>query len=432
LGDKRREKRLIQVMESLAAQPQASIPSAAQGWAETKAAYRLMENPALDWRAVLEMHAGRTEERILQYQPKVALCIQDTTELDFSSQPGIAGLGRLNYEARQGMYVHPTLVVTPGGLALGVTDSWMWARKPKGEAEFKESIRWIEGYERVAEMAGRVRETRLVYLADREGDFRELFDKGHELGYPADILVRAVHERNTADGDKLWESVANSQALGDIEFVLPADKDRTARKVCQTIYVQRAILPAHGKSPAIEVTALLAREENPPAGEKPLVWKLLTNRRVETLEEAAELIDWYRRRWFIEIFFRILKSGCRVEALQLSTLERLERALVIFLIIAWRILHVVTLGRECPDLPCDVVFDTEEWQAAWIVEKRCQPPAEPPKLGEMVRLIARFGGFLARKGDGHPGPKAIWEGMEKVRHYAVGIEAGRAVYVGAG
>ena len=101
---------------------------------------------------------------------------------------------------------------------------------------------------------------------------------------------------------------------------------------------------------------------------------------------------------------------------------------------------MVTLGRECPDLPCDVVFDTEEWQAAWIVEtcpersrrERSQPPAEPPKLGEMVRLIARFGGFLARKGDGHPGPKAIWEGMEKVRHYAVGIEAGRAVYAGAG
>ena len=111
----------------------------------------------------------------------------------------------------------------------------------------------------------------------------------------------------------------------------------------------------------IEVTAISAREENPPAGEKPLVWRLLTNRRVETLEEAVELIDWYRRRWLIEIFFRILKSGCKVEALQLSTLERLERALVIFLIIAWRILHVVTLGRECPDLPCEKLLRKPRW-----------------------------------------------------------------------
>ena len=432
LGDVRREKRLIQVMEMLAAQPRASIPSAAQGWAETKAAYRMIENPALDWVAVLEMHAGRTEERILQYKPKVALCIQDTTELDFSSQPGIAGLGRLNYDARRGMYVHPTLVVTPEGLALGVTDAWMWARKPKGEAKFKESIRWIEGYERVAEMAASVPDTRLVYIADREGDIRALFDKGQELEYAADILVRAVHERNTEEGEKLWESVENSEPLGEIEFVLPAGKDRRARKVCQTLQVQRVTLPMHGKSSAIMVSAILAREENPPAGEKPLVWRLLTNRQVETLEDAVERIDWYRRRWLIEIFFRILKSACKAESLQLSTLERLERALVIYLIIAWRILHVVTLGRECPDLPCDVVFDTEEWQAAWIIEKRSKPPADPPILGDMVRLIARFGGFLARKGDGHPGPKAIWEGMEKVRHYAVGIEVGKAVYAGTG
>lgn len=136
--------------------------------------------------------------------------------------------------------MHPTLVVTPEGLGLGVTDAWMWARKPKGEAEFKESIRWTAGYERVAErcpelvegMAECVPETRLVYVADREGDLRELFDKGHALGYPADILVRAVHDRNTADGDKIWDSVANSPALGEIEFVLPADKDRSARKAC--------------------------------------------------------------------------------------------------------------------------------------------------------------------------------------------------------
>ena len=141
--------------------------------------------------------------------------------------------------------MHPMLVATPEGLALGVTDSWMWAHKPKGEAEFKESIRWIE--ERVAEMAERVPDMRLVYIADREGDFRELFDKGHELGYPADILVRAVHERNTAEGDKLWERVEQSEALGDIEFVLPAGKNRNARKVCQTIYVQRATLPPRGK-----------------------------------------------------------------------------------------------------------------------------------------------------------------------------------------
>lgn len=421
---------MIQLMESLAAQPRASIPLASQGWAETKGGYRLLGNPALEWRDILEAHIGRTEERIRVQASPVVLCIQDTTELDFSSQPGIAGLGRLNYDARQGMYVHPTLVITPEGAALGVTDAWMWARKPKEEPDIKESIRWTEGYERVAEMAERVQGSRLVYMTDREGDLRELMNKAYDLGCPADFLLRAKHNRCLEEGDKLWDKVESREVLGELEFMLPADGNRAARKVRQSLYLQRLILPARTGVAAIEITALAAREANPPPGEKPLVWRLLTNRIAHTLEDAVELIEWYRRRWLIEIFFRILKSGCKVESLQLSTLERLERALVIYLIIAWRILHVVTWGRECPDLPCDAVFDTEEWQAAWIVEKRSKPPAVVPKLGDMVKLIAEFGGWLGRKRDHPPGPKAIWEGMEKIRHYAVGIEVGRAVYAG--
>jgi len=118
--------------------------------------------------------------------------------------------------------------------------------------------------------------------------------------------------------------------------------------------------------------------------------------------------------------------------LQLGTLERLERALVIYLSIAWRILPLVTWGRECPDLPCEVMFDPEEWQAAWIVARRCNPPETPPKLGQMVRLIAGFGGLLGRNHDGPPGPKALWEGMQRVREFAIALEAGRAVYAGDG
>jgi len=182
----------------------------------------------------------------------------------------------------------------------------------------------------------------------------------------------------------------------------------------------------------VTVTAILAREEQPPAGEKPIEWRLLINRSAETLETVVELIDWYRRRWLIEIFFRILKSGCRVEALQLGCLERLERALVIYLIIAWRILHLVTWGRECPDLPCEIVFDPEEWQAAWIVARRTPPPDTPPPLDLMVRLIAGFGGFLGRKSDGYPGPKALWEGLQKVYAFAIGIAAAKQAFISSG
>lgn len=426
MGDERRRRRLIRLTEALAAQPRGSIPLASGGWPETKAAYRLLDNPALEWREILEAHTQRTQERM--QGEAVVLCIQDTTELDFTSQPGIAGLGRLSYDAQHGMYVHPTLLVTPTGVALGVVDAWMWAREPKGEAQIKESIRWREGYEGVADLAARVAATRLVYVADREGDIRELMDAAARRETPADWLVRATHNRNTTTGEKLWQRVERGEALGEVEFVLPAAAGRSARLVRQALYRERVTLPPRPGASALSITAILAREEHPPAGVQAIEWRLLSNRLAETLEEVGELIDWYRRRWLIEIFFRILKSGCRVEALQLGSLERLERALAIYLIIAWRILHLVTWGRDCPQLPCDVVFAPEEWQAAWIVAKRSKPPAIPPPLGEMVRLIAGFGGFLGRKRDGDPGPKAIWEGMQRVSAFAVGIEAGLAAY----
>jgi hypothetical protein len=430
LGDARRTRRLIKLVDDLSAVPTGSIPRASGGWAETKAAYRLLDNEALDWREILEVHTRRTGERMRDQ--RVALCIQDTTELDFTGQPGIAGLGRLSYEAQHGLYMHPTLVVTPEGLALGVIDAWMWARGPKDQPQVKESTRWVEGYEIVADLAERTPDTRLVYVADREGDLRALMDAAARRGTPADWLVRAKHDRKTIAGEKLWDRLGRSDALGEVEFTLPAAPDRPARVVRQTVRRESVTLPARKGVPTVTATAILAREEHPPAGQKAIEWRLLTNRTAETLETVVELIDWYRRRWLVEVFFRIWKSGCRVEALQLGTLERLERALVIYLIVAWRILHLVTWGRDCPNLPCDVVFDPEEWQAAWIVARRCKPPTAPPSLGEMVRLIAGFGGFLGRKCDGYPGPKALWEGMQKVQAFAIGIAAAKQAFISSG
>ena len=184
LGDSRRTQRLIQLVEDLSVRPTGSIPVASGGWAETKAAYRLLDNPALDWREILEVHTQCTATRMQGYP--VILCIQDTTELDFTSQPGIAGLGRLSYEAQHGLSVHPTLAVTPEGVVLGVSDAWIWARGPKDEPQVKESTRWVEGYDRGADLAELAPDTRLVYVADREGDLRALMDAAARCGTPAD------------------------------------------------------------------------------------------------------------------------------------------------------------------------------------------------------------------------------------------------------
>lgn len=423
LGDERLNKRSMKLLERLASKPTASIPAACGGWGETIAAYRFLGQESLEWHDILQPHIDCTLKRSQHHS--VVLCLQDTTELDFNGQL-IEGLGPLSYEAQRGMYLHPTYAVTPDRVPLGVMDAWMWSRELKSTDGNRpgicESIRWLEGYERVSEVAQMHRETRWVYVADREADILKLMQRAHALGNPADWLIRSKHNRKlTKDDAKLWEQVEQEAVLGEITFYLPPRPGRQGRNVTQQLRCKRVQL-ADGQNGTFEVIALLATEIEPPQGEKPLEWRLLTNRDAPTLEAAAELIDWYRCRWEIEVYFNILKNGCKVEALQLSTVKRIELALAFYLIVAWRIGYLMRLGRACPDMDCETVFDREEWQAAWIVARKPLPD-KPPSLNEVIRVIASFGGFLGRKLDGEPGSKTLWVGLQRVMDFATGIRA---------
>ena len=156
-------------------------------------------------------------------------------------------------------------------------------------------------------------------------------------------------------------------------------------------------------------------------------WLLLTNLPVDTPAQALEKIQWYLCRWQIEVYFRILKSGCRIEKLQLEKLERLEPALACYMIVAWRVLFLTMLGRACPEMPCDVVFDTAEWHAVYIVTERQPPPDTPPTLDQMVRMVAGLGGFLGRKSDGFPGPQTLWIGLQRAADFVLAMAAQRGV-----
>lgn len=139
-------------------------------------------------------------------------------------------------------------------------------------------------------------------MADREGDLRALMDAAARRAHAANGLVRAQHNRKTVSGDKPWSRAEKTDPLGEVEFTLPDAPGRAARRVRQTLYRDAVTLPAHRKeAPKVTVTAILAREEQPSAGEKPIEWRLLTNRTAETLEAVMELIDGYRRRWLVEI-----------------------------------------------------------------------------------------------------------------------------------
>jgi len=424
LGDKRLNKRLFLLAERLAESPSASIPGACSGWAETQGAYRFLSQDGIGWEDVLAPHFECSMERMAHH--RVVLCLQDTTELDFNGQQ-IEGLGPLTYETQRGMYLHPTYVVSTDREPLGILDAWMWARLPKNEdgtrSGTKESLRWIEGYARLAELAGRLPDTRLVYVADREADIVELMRKARELGEPVDWLVRSQHNRALPEGGKLWETVKSGDPVGEIRFTMPSRKGQKARAVKQHIWIRPVIL-SDGQKGRLTAYCVVASEVDAPPGVESIEWRLLTNRKVEGFEQAVELIDWYRARWEIEMFFHVLKTGCRVEAMQLATIDKIERALAIFMVVAWRIARLMRLGRTCPDLEAELLFEREEWQAAYILMKK-PFPKQPPRLNQVVRLVAMAGGFLGRKRDGEPGVKTIWEGLQRVMDTAAGLRWAR-------
>lgn len=425
LGDARLNKRARTLMERLSSKPTVGVPQACRSWGETMAAYRFFDNDEVEWEAILEPHWRQTEQRMAS-QP-VVLCLQDTTELDFNGR-WATGLGPLSYEAQRGMYLHPTYAVTPERVPLGVLDAWMWAREPKDaqghRGGIKESQRWVEGYERVAETAENLPDTRLVYVADREADMIALMARAQELGTPADWLIRSTHDRALPEGARLWTSTSEGEALGQIEFTMGSRHGVKERQVRQQIWMRRIELPA-GPGQSVTATCLVAREFDAPTGIKPVEWRLLTNRAATTLAEAIELIDWYRARWEIEMLFNVLKNGCRVEAMQLGAMERLERALALYLVVAWRVAYLMRMGRGCPDLDAELFFDVDEIRSAYLLTEVKQP--DKPKLNAVLRLIARLGGFLARKGDGEPGAKAIWLGLKEIHVAARTLQKLRAL-----
>lgn len=469
LGDPRRSRRLVRVAESLAAAPQRNLCGACGGWAETVAAYRLLAAPQVTPEKILAPHRRALLERAAS--ESALAVIQDTTELDFTRMKHMQGNGPLNDEKRRGLYLHSLYVVSEEGLPLGVWDAGFMARSDKefrGAAsrkhlpmEQKESYRWVEGYRRTQALAQEVPHCEVFSISDREGDIYEVFAAWAEAaaggGPCAQWIIRANQDRaleNAGDGapdkpaankrspdklapDKLFAALEAAPLLGEISFEMPAKtwmkkvkgsrvqtsrSARTVRQQVRAMAVRPRVPYRKGKRlPALTIWAVLAKEVDPPEGEEPICWILLTSCEVTTFAAAKRIIAFYVRRWDIEVFHRTLKTGCRVEQLQLKGSQAVRNALAIYIITAWRILYLTHLARVSPQLPCSTVFAVEEWQAACAVARRGKPaPRGPPEpaLGEFISIVARLGGHLGRRSDGPPGAQTIWQGLVRVRDFA--------------
>jgi hypothetical protein len=364
-------------------------------------------------------------ERIQAHQ--IVLAVQDTTSLNYTAHQATEGAGPINttQDGLVGFLLHDTMAFTTEGTPLGLIDVQCWARDPqeKGKRdrrrelpiEQKESIKWLKSYRATDEVQKLCPKTMLVSVGDRESDMYELFLEAAQNPCGPEILVRCERSRNRKTGeDFLWDVMAERPIAGHQVVRIPARKGQSAREAHLEVRLACLTLkPPKGKQyPPVTVWMVYAREN---AGASPLEWMLLTTVATRSLDEGCERLNWYAKRWGIEVYHRTLKSGCKIEDRRLGTAESLEACLAVDMVVAWRIHHLTKLGREVPNSPCTLFFEEAEWKALHIfVTKTPVLPDREPTLRDAIRMTASLGGFLGRKSDKEPGATALWRGLQRL------------------
>jgi hypothetical protein len=436
LSDQRLVKRLISIATDFAQHPTAPIPQACGSWDKAKAAYRFFDNDTVEPEAMLGAHVQATLQR-MQAHPLV-LCVQDTTTLNYSTHPQTQGLGPIsnNRDKTIGLLLHSTLALSPAGQPLGFLHVRHWARsrrtfgrsspeRNRTPRTGKESQKWMDSFRACQNAAAQCPHPTLVNVADREGDLYDLFAAALA---PTDsprvhLLVRAQHNRQVAHPQKyLWDYLAAQRGSTRLQVKVPRKDGQPGRLATLTIrFAQVRLRPPCLKKDQAPLTlwTVEAREMRPPKGAKAICWRLLTTWPVETVQGAVEKVLWYAQRWQIEVIHKVLKSGCQVEQRQLETAARLQRVVMVDLIVAWRVLALCKAGRETPEGLASDWLRAEEWRALWCyMNQTNQAPCRAPSLRQAVRWIAQLGGFLGRRRDGDPGPIVLWRGLQQLRAIA--------------
>lgn len=439
--DNRLKERLYTIVQDFYNRAGKLIPHACEGSvAKTKAAYRFLGNKEVNMKRLLRAHIEATIQRIKQH--KVVLAVSDTTTLSYTKHPPNEGVGPINTTKDKGvgLLLHNTLLFSEEGTPLGVLDVQCWIRneEEKGKSDLrkklpidkKESFKWLKSYNIINQVKMLCKDTTLVNIGDREADIYELFVEA--VKNDTKLLIRAQRgkERKTEEGEKLWEQMSRKKIEGYIEIIIPGKGKKPTRKAKLAIrYGKVTLLPPQQKKnlPSVEMWAIYVKEEKQDV-EEPIEWILLTTIKTENFDEACQRIKWYSTRWGIEVYHRILKSGCRIEDRLLDTAERLKNCLAIDLVIAWRIYWLTKQGRETPDISCDCILSEEEWKVLCAYVKKEPLPKEPPSLQEAIRMIARLGGFLGRKCDGEPGTTTLWRGLQRLNDLTTGFLLSQSVY----
>lgn len=447
-ADARLGQRLRRLLEQLGGAMGASLPLACQDWAATKAAYRFFDNDRVSEAQILAGHFAATASRVAVTEGPL-LILHDTTEFVYHRvRPEPIGLTgqypcrNTSYDRRQfytvcGLLMHTSLGVTPDGLPLGLCAIKFWTRASfKGTStlkrhinptrvpiEQKESLRWLENMRQASVLAADP--ARCIHIGDREGDIYELFVTAHELG--THFLVRSSVDRRADDGTRtIIAAMDEVPGQGEHWIEVRDDKGKSSRAHLTIKYQRLHVLPPLAKQkrcPALELTVICADERGTPENRQPIHWRLITDLPVTCVDEAIETIGWYALRWKIELFHKILKSGCRAEDAKLRSAERLVNLLALFCILAWRVFWLTMLNRTAPTASPRLVFTPLEIRLLdQLVKDKASSPA--PTLSHYLTKIARLGGYLARAKDPPPGNMVMWRGLSRITDIELGASLG--------
>jgi hypothetical protein len=435
LGDQRLNRRFLKVASDLLNNPSKPIHRACNGWSQSKAAYRLFDNKNLHEVTLLQLHQQEAFKRA-QESDEILLAIQDTTILNYTHHPKKKGVNKINKNVgfekpTTGFFLHNTLLITEKGCPYGLIDQKIYQHNPEEKAHHKQrpitekqSFRWIESLQKTKSL---FQDRTVVTVSDRESDFFEFFLEAHEID--AKVLVRAKNDRilfQNLSGDEhqtLWPYMSQIVLGGMHTIELPARQNQPERIVnLEVRYAQINLKPPQRYPRAkekvlypITLQVVWLYESDSPCGIEPLEWMLLTNTPVNSIKDAICIANWYRLRWQIECYHRILKSGCKIEECRLETYERLKKYVRLKSIIAYRLFYLTMINRVEPDKPCNQILEDHEWKALCChIAKTKKPPLQPPSIREAVRMIAKLGGFLGRKSDKEPGMSYMWDGWGKL------------------
>jgi hypothetical protein len=448
--DRRLHQRLQQLLEQFSSGLGESIPFACQDWANTKAAYRFLANPGVHEETILAGHFAATRSRFAVTQTPI-LILHDTTGLTFArKERSLLGMTHKSYMRKNkkgrplhsvicGILMHSSLAITPEGLPLGLAAIKFWSRKKfKGSnalkrkinptrvpIEEKESFRWLENVRQATALCGEP--LRCVHIGDRESDIYELFCTAQQIG--TQFLLRTCVDRLAQDGNCTVATVMKQVRVKGLHRISVKDrKGNWSEAVLEIRYQRLRVLPPVAKQkqyPALQLTVIWAQEQAIPEGRDRIDWKLITNLSVKSRADALQEISWYAMRGKIEMFHKVLKSGCQAEQARLRTADRLANLISMFCLLSWRIFWLTMLNRVVPEASPLLALTPLEIDLLDRLVKDKGPATQRAKdLSTYLIKVARLGGYLARRKDAPPGNLVMWRGLSRLTDIELGFQLG--------